>query len=294
MFRNWYIREYGLEKREISVIMSVYNSEKYLSEAIESVLNQSFSNFEFLITNDCSTDNSSILLEKYSKIDSRIKILNNKSNIGLTKSLNKMVKLSKGKYIARMDSDDICREDRFEKELELIKKSNADVVFSNCEIIDSHSNKVCNAWKPNDVNKILKNINYINYIPHPSVLLNKQSLIDMDFYNENCKTGQDKELWKRMINANKIFQFINLPLLKYRLNPKSVRNIRSSDENYDLAKICIVNRDKKNGIKYMKLIKSKKSRIDIFIRILVPCVLFKLIVNSRAHSNSLRKAKTIK
>jgi glycosyltransferase involved in cell wall biosynthesis len=100
---------------KLSVIMSVHNGEKYLREAIESILNQTFTDFKFIIINDGSTDNSLAIIRSYD--DKRIRILNNGTNIGLTKSLNKALKQAKGKYIARQDADDVSLPDRFEAQL---------------------------------------------------------------------------------------------------------------------------------------------------------------------------------
>ena len=87
----------------ISVIMGVYNDQRFLKEAIESILCQTYKNFEFIICNDCSADQSTKILEKYKKIDNRITIINNKKNMGLAASLNRCIDISKGDYIARMD-----------------------------------------------------------------------------------------------------------------------------------------------------------------------------------------------
>jgi glycosyltransferase involved in cell wall biosynthesis len=95
--------------------MSVYNAEKYLKEAIESILNQTYQDFEFIIVNDCSTDRSGVILNDYEKRYSSITLINNQENIGLTKNLNSAIALSKGEYIARMDADDISEINRFER-----------------------------------------------------------------------------------------------------------------------------------------------------------------------------------
>jgi glycosyltransferase involved in cell wall biosynthesis len=94
---------------KISVIMSVYNNESYLKDSIESILKQTYKNFEFIITDDCSTDKSASIISDYDESDERINFIKNKKNIGLTKSLNKMIDLARGEYIARMDGDDIAK-----------------------------------------------------------------------------------------------------------------------------------------------------------------------------------------
>ena len=105
------------ESVKVSVLMSVYSEPKeWLISSINSILNQSFSDFEFIIINDNPTRSiNSIVLNYFAITDSRVKIFENKSNIGLTKSLNKGLKLTEGKYIARMDADDISLPDRFFK-----------------------------------------------------------------------------------------------------------------------------------------------------------------------------------
>ena len=107
----------------ISVIMSVRNSDKTIKASINSILNQSFTNFEFIIINDNSSDNTNLILKEYKK-DDRIIVLNNKEKLGLTKSLNIAAKKAKGNFLARQDDDDISHKNRFKKQIEYIKKSN--------------------------------------------------------------------------------------------------------------------------------------------------------------------------
>ena len=114
-------------KPEISVIMSVYNDEKYIAKAIDSILTQSFSNFELIICDDYSTDRSSNIIEKYVKQDNRIVFFKNEKNLGLATSLNRCIERAKGKYIARMDSDDISLPNRFEVEYNYLE-DNSDIV----------------------------------------------------------------------------------------------------------------------------------------------------------------------
>ena len=99
-------------KRDVSIIMSVYNDQETLSKSILSILRQSFKNFEFMIIDDGSIDNSKKILRYYKKIDKRIRLFKNKKNMGLAFSLNKLIKASKGKYLARMDSDDYATKQR--------------------------------------------------------------------------------------------------------------------------------------------------------------------------------------
>ena len=128
---------------KITVLMPVYNGEKYLREAIGSILNQTFNDFEFLIINDSSTDSTREIILSYD--DTRIRLEDNEKNIGLTHSLNKGLRLAKGKYVARMDADDISLPDRLEKQLAVIE-NNTDVSIVACwiDIIDKNNTYIGN------------------------------------------------------------------------------------------------------------------------------------------------------
>ena len=112
-----------MKKPLVSVVMSVYNSEKWLSYSIESIIEQTYTNFEFIIINDGSTDNSKVILNEYSDRDKRILVIHQK-NIGLTKSLIKAIKLSKGDIIVRIDADDLSSKERIEQQLKELEKKN--------------------------------------------------------------------------------------------------------------------------------------------------------------------------
>ena len=121
---------------EISVIMPVYNGDKFLIKSIKSILNQTFKNFEFIIINDGSSDNSLKIIESFD--DRRIKFFNNLENRGISFTLNKGLKVAKGKYIARQDQDDISLPDRLTLQLEYIRENNIDLVDTNLTFIDEN------------------------------------------------------------------------------------------------------------------------------------------------------------
>ena len=194
----------------ISVIMSVFNGEKYLRESIESILNQTYSDFEFIIINDDSSDKTGDVLKKYKEKDFRIKIINNDNNIGLTKSLNKALKIVKGDYIARHDGDDISLKERFEKQMEFLKiHPEIKLLGTFGYSIDNESNilrKEIFAISDQEIKKLfIKKNQFI----HGSVIIEKKTLDKTGFYNEEFKTSQDYELWFRILA---IAQVANLPL----------------------------------------------------------------------------------
>src|SRR3989344_8117032 len=122
----------------VSVVMPVYNAQLYLSLAVKSILAQTYKNFEFIIVDDASTDSTPKILNDFNKIDKRIILLKDKTNLGVTKSLNIGVSKAKGKYIIRMDADDWSYPERFELQVELMEK-NPSVIVSGSYI------KVCNS-----------------------------------------------------------------------------------------------------------------------------------------------------
>ncbi len=194
----------------ISVIMSVYNSALYLREAVNSILNQTYKDFEFLIVDDKSTDDSLEILRSYS--DSRIKIFENLENIGLTKNLNKLLKFSNGEFIARMDADDVSLPNRFELQLTFLNQYKT-ISFCGTNII-SFEGKKSNLPLTND--QISLEMLSRNPFAHPTMFFRKMDFFNNNLlYDEHFGVAQDYELWTRAIlvlnGAN-----IHTPLLRYR------------------------------------------------------------------------------
>ncbi|TWR25188.1 glycosyltransferase [Mucilaginibacter pallidiroseus] len=214
----------------ISVIMPVYNSEAYLREAIESVLNQSFTDFEFLIFNDGSTDNSADIILSYN--DERIIYYGSSVNVGYTPLLNKGLKKARGRYIARMDSDDIALPDRFEKQFNFLEK-NRDIAvcggffeFTGTEL----SNKPFNWVSETDPEFIKINLLFDCAICHPTVMLRAEELAKSSlYYNEALEPSEDYDFWIRISNSKRL---ANIPdvILKYRLNSNQVSNKKNHQQ----------------------------------------------------------------
>jgi len=215
------------QKQLISVIMPVYNTEKYVGEAIESILNQTFKNFEFIIIDDGSIDNSYKICENYAKKDSRIKLFKNEENFKIVKTLNKWIKLSQWEYIARMDSDDIVRKDRLKIQIDFLEKNKEYIlVSSNLEFIDS-------TWKitwDRKYNKYIeKNLFYESPICHACTMFRKEFFEIVGYYNNRFVLAEDYELRFRAYQKGLKFWLIKCPLFKYRI-------IDSSGKVYNLKK----------------------------------------------------------
>lgn len=205
----------------ISVIMPVFNADKYLVETIESVLEQTYSNFEFIIVNDCSVDNSFNIIQKYQKDDRRIKIISLKKNLGVTGALNAGLKITKGNYIARVDADDPCRKDRFAIQLQYLKQHHdIFMVGSNAKKINEYGKSLSQSlprffsWR-----KTKQILLSRNFIYHSSVMFR----MDRKFgYREKIYFCEDYDLYLRLITAGKKIVILPDRLIKYRAVANSI------------------------------------------------------------------------
>ena len=200
----------------VSVLMCVYNGERFLRESISSVLNQTFKEFEFIIINDGSTDRSEEIIREFSILDNRIQFVN-KKNSGLTKSLNLGINMAKGEWIARIDDDDICEPKRFETQYSYAKSNNSLVLIgSEFKKIDLNIIKSKIYKYPNqhiDLKKLLIKKKII--FPHSSFFINCKYIKKIDGYNDRLKRSQDYDLCLRLSEIGKI-ACINKPLVKIR------------------------------------------------------------------------------
>ena len=209
----------------ISVVMSVYNDEKFLSDAIESILKQSNGDFEFIIVNDGSTDNSAVIISRFQKLDKRIVFIDRKENKGLPYSLNESIALAKGKYIARMDSDDVAVEDRFEKQIDFLElRPDIDILGGQVAPIDSKGLILKSSKKPLLSNKIKKSAEFVCPINHPTYMLKKNVYLTLECYRDSFVYAQDYDFILRAIDYGFIIENMPDKLLYYR----SFKNMHST------------------------------------------------------------------
>ncbi len=224
-----------MNKPKISVLMSVYNGEKYLAEVVDSVLRQTLKDFEFIIVDDCSTDSSRSVLESYS--DDRIRLIYNDENLGLTKSLNRALKEVKGEYIARLDADDINREDRFEKQAAFLEGlSDIDVAFSEIQNIDEKGERLYTISRINSPEEIYYYLYFINPLIHPTAMFHKNILDKFGKYDESYKYAQDFELWNRLKNEVKFGKFPEA-LVFYRKDKEQISRKSLPEQSKYASKI---------------------------------------------------------
>jgi len=256
------------ENPTISVVMPVYNAEKYLDKAIQSILKQTYNNFEFIIINDGSVDNSLVTIGKYKNQDERICLID-KKNGGIVEALNDGLKIAKGKYIARMDSDDIAFINRFEEQIKIFANNpKIDLVYTDTMLIDKNGDVICRSWRPN-LEKTLLNLEINTFVPHPTVMFKKDTVINLGGYTKKRPHAEDLDLWLRMINNGCKFFYLKKYLLYYRLNPNSVRANICDNYWYKVATRVITSGYRVRVFKYFKYLNSKE-RLILLIKMLFP------------------------
>ena len=207
---------------KISLIMSVYNGEDYLAEAIESVLNQTFKDFELIVINDCSTDSTVEILNRFAELDKRVKVHNNEVNLRLPSSLNKAISYAQGKYIERMDADDICLPERLEKQYNFME-NNPGVALSSCRFMTLKNGLIssggCGGKSDNESIKALLLVT--NPILHPGIIAKADAIRSL-CYDKNFTCTEDMELWTRFVMAGYDIEIMPEYLMIYRLHDKQI------------------------------------------------------------------------
>jgi glycosyltransferase involved in cell wall biosynthesis len=219
---------------KISVLTTVYNGRKYLAEAIESVLNQTWVNFEFIIIDDASTDNSVEIIKSYN--DSRIRFFKNEKNIGQLASLNKGLKLAKGDYIARLDQDDVCLPARLEEQYKYLENNDEVTIISSWEhTIDSSGVRLSSVKSSLDNYGVFIGYLLLGLCPvwHPSVMFRKNDIIKLKGFDEDYGPAGDYELWSRIALNRMNAAFVPKFHLLLRVHDSN-QSLLQSDEQADL------------------------------------------------------------
>jgi len=223
----------------ISVCMPVYNAERYVSEAIESVLSQTFKDFEFLILDDGSTDGSLAILKGYAERDPRIR-MTSRPNKGLAPTLNELMDQARGEFVARMDADDVSLPERLERQADYLRK-HLDCVIVGCHalVIDSDGDPIC-VWFKDSGHETLDAQNLLGNrgtsLCHPSVMMRRQPVLEVGRYCEHFRIGEDLDLFLKLSERGRL---ANLPeaLLKYRTHATNFTRTRDREAFEDLVQI---------------------------------------------------------
>jgi glycosyltransferase involved in cell wall biosynthesis len=277
---------------EVSILLSVLNAGNFLEDSIHSIITQSFKNFELIITDDNSSDDSLKKLGSFSKSDKRIRLYSNNTSRGLPTNLNRMASVARGKYLARMDADDICKQNRLQLQYSYMENNpSTDACFGEVNLIKHSGELICKKWMPKDISTVQEYLPHINYFVHPTVMIRKSSFEEVGGYNELFLKAQDWDLWTRMVSSNMRLDIIRQVLLDYRINENgnsaSLSSSKHKSSNFCHANILIQN---KNRIKALKLIYGVRliELPELLVRLILPMSLFRLILKIRSKKrNSL-------
>lgn len=213
----------------VSVLMSVYGGKQYLGQAIQSVLDQTFKDFEFIIVDDGSRDESLKMIRSFQ--DPRIVLIENKVNQGLTKSLNVGIAKAKGKYIARMDADDISSANRLEKQVQFLEENQGIwAVGTSAVLIDNNGEKKTTAKMPSDQQILGYLMMFGNSLIHPSVMMRTEMIRKIGGYSENCMVAQDYDLWIRILESGGQLANLEEELIKLRVHENSVSQTKAQSQ----------------------------------------------------------------
>lgn len=206
-------------KPVISVIMGVYNGERFLAEAVESILKQSYGDFEFIICNDCSTDASAGMLKAYAEADGRIVLLENEKNMGLAASLNRCLAAAQGELIARMDCDDRALPERFALQMQWMQQHpETDVLGTGAEYMDdngtAYGRQVPSVARALTMREVLHG----GCVMHPTVMMRAQTLRRVGGYtvNELTTRAEDYDLWCKIAAEGGTIAVLPQVLFQYR------------------------------------------------------------------------------
>lgn len=207
-----------MEIVKVSVLLPVYNGASTLAQAIESILCQSLSEFELLIIDDCSKDNSADLIRQYAKKDSRIKVVFHDVNIGLAKTLNEGLRLAKSDFVARMDQDDESLQNRLAVQLKYIHNYPETVVVGSFVYHMGAKKEFDRLVElPIESTQIKETLKQYNCMYHPSVIMRRNQVLELGGYKADFKNAEDYDLWLRV---SKRYSLANIPepLLRYRFS----------------------------------------------------------------------------
>lgn len=215
---------------KISVVTAVHNCERFITSAIESVLKQTYQDYEMIIVDDASTDGTTEILQQY-LLNEKIVVFHNPSNRERSYSRNLAVDKAKGEYIAILDADDLCVSDRFETQVEYMQSHpDIDVLGGNIVLIDENDNELGKFPDfPATHAEIVWDSFFETQFVHSTVIMKREKFIAVKGYNENLHYGEDTDLWIKMIKTG--CRMANLPdvLVKYRTND---RQMKSAKDHY--------------------------------------------------------------
>lgn len=228
-----------MEKPLVSVIMGIYNTAKTLPNSINSLLEQTYENWELIMCDDCSTDNTYEVAMEYANKYENIKVIRNETNMRLAYSLNQCLKHVKGEYIARMDADDVCLPTRFEKQVEFLNKNpEYSVVGSALIPFDENGEREARVPKEKPAPRDMKR--GVQFF-HPTIMMRKEAYDALDGYyvSKRTRKGQDLDLWFRFFAKGFKGYNIQEPLLMYHESLNDYKNKRNVSYSWGMTKTAL-------------------------------------------------------
>lgn len=208
-----------MPKPKISVLMSVYNGAKYLKESIGSILGQTFPDFELIIIDDGSTDHSLKMIKGFAQRDSRIRVMINPQNLGLTRALNRGLKEARGEYVARQDADDLSLPTRLATQYHYLEKNPQVFLVGSSAMIINHRGQIIGHYKKSNLpSEIARKLTRKNQIIHSSITFHNEKML----YREKFQYAQDYDFFLRLLTQKKIITNLAAYLIQYRYQPQSL------------------------------------------------------------------------
>jgi glycosyltransferase involved in cell wall biosynthesis len=214
---------------KVTVLLAVHDGEPYVRQALESVLNQTFADFELLVVDDASTDRSVQIVE--SLADDRLRLLRNERNVGQVPSLNRGLLEARGEYVARMDADDVCHPSRLERQVAVLDaEPRVGLVGSWLLLIDERGRRVGGLREPLDdfAGYVYATLIMRVYVAHSAAMYRREAVLELGGYDESTGPSEDKDLWRRLLLDRWDARNVRAPLVSYRLHDKQLSQTRSA------------------------------------------------------------------
>lgn len=225
-------KEKEIEKEKVSIIVPMYNAEKFIGKTIESVLAQTYQNWEMLIMNDVSTDNSLAIVSVYAKKDERIKIVNTEKNVGVVKGRNFLIDLASGKYIAFLDADDYWHNEKLEKQIKFMKEKNASISCTEYTRVKENEEKINDVIIKEEIsyNDMLKN----NYLGCLTVIYDAEKIGKR--YFKELEKNEDYVLWLEIVKDINTIYGLKENLAYYRVldNSRSSNKVKTAKVRWEI------------------------------------------------------------
>lgn len=214
---------------KVTVLLAVQNGEPYVRQAVQSVLDQTFTDFELLVVDDASTDATAQIIEALD--DARVRLLRNERNLGQVPSLNRGLREARGLYIARLDADDACQPSRLARQVEVLDAdARVGLVGTWMEAIDERGRRLGYLRKHLDdyVDFVYHTLIMRVYVSHPSAMYRRRPVLDLGGYDEATGPAEDKDLWRKLLLERFEARIVPEPLVLYRLHDQQLSQTRAA------------------------------------------------------------------